>query len=131
MQSTEEQFRYISEQLLDSDRHKKKKLLLVLPASAGDIFLSTSLFQSLKEDLYPEYDIYFACKPEFQHILRNNPYLHKVINYCPIMDIPLNMEGGGEWRGFFDIAIQLHILTQIHPSYHRNAQDKTTFTFKK
>ena len=129
-ESRQQQFNYIAQNLIESDINNKPKLLLVLPESAGDILLVTSLFRSLKTDLYPDYDIYFACRPAFQGILKNNPYIHKVIDYLPIMDNPLHMEGGGAWKGFFDICIQLHILTQLHPSYHHNTLDKTTFIFK-
>lgn len=130
MNDKEKEFYYIAEQVSESDKNRRKKLLLVLPESAGDIFLSTSLLQSLKEDLYPDYDIYFACYPQFHYILKNNPFLYKVINYCKSMDNPLSMEGGSRWTGFFHICIQLHILTQMCPSYHRNALDRTTFIFR-
>ena len=104
----------------------KSRLLLVLPASAGDIFLATSLLRSLSE-LYPEYDIYFACLPQFMNILKNNPYLHRIIPYEPIMNDAMAMEGKGQWQGVFDICLQLNTLTQIHVSYHRNGKDRTTF----
>jgi hypothetical protein len=40
------------------DSKDKKKLLFCVPESAGDIFLATSLLESLKETYY-DYDIYF------------------------------------------------------------------------
>jgi len=105
---------------------KNKRLLIVLPESAGDIFLSTSLFQSLK-DLYPGYDFYFGCLAEHGHILENNPYIFKIINYSPIMNNSMAMEGKGKWGGLFHICLQLNVLTQIHVCYHRNGLDKSVY----
>lgn len=122
----EQQLNYISGEIFDPE-NKKPRLLIVLPASAGDIFLATSLLQSLKEDLYPEYDIYFACQKEYQQILKNNPYIYKTIIYQPIMNNSLAMEGYGDWSGLFDISLELNILTQIHVSYHHNGKDKSIY----
>ena len=62
-----------------------KKLLYIVPESAGDIFLATSLLMSM-HSLYPEFKIYFACKPEYKELLKNNPYIYKVLDYMPIME---------------------------------------------
>lgn len=109
------------------DHNGKPRLLIVLPESAGDILLSTSLLQSLKEDLYPEYDIYYGCNQEFHPILKNNPYIHKTIQYHLIMNNPHAMEGSGSWHGLFDISLELNILTQIHVSYHHNNKDRSIY----
>jgi ADP-heptose:LPS heptosyltransferase len=103
-----------------------KRLLIVLPESAGDIFLATSLFKSLKE-LYSDYDFYFSCLPEYMHILKNNPYIYKVLNYTPIMNNTLAMEGKSKWGGLFHICLQLNVLTQIHVCYHHNGLDKSVY----
>ena len=42
------------------DYNDNNRLLFCVPESAGDIFLSTSLLPSLKDN-YPNFDIYFAC----------------------------------------------------------------------
>lgn len=105
------------------DDNGNKKLLLILPLSAGDIFLATSLFKNLKE-LYHEYDIYFACLKQYQTILRNNPYIYKVIDYYPIMDNELLMTGIGDWLGLFDISIFLSGYTQKFLNYIHNGQTR-------
>lgn len=124
----QEELRYLVQEIAGSD---KPRLLIVLPGSAGDIFLSTSILQSLKEDMYNDYDIYYACNPVFHGILKNNPYIHKVLNYCSIMDQPHFMEGFSDWWGLFDISLQLHILTQmVAGGYMHNGKDKNLFDFK-
>lgn len=122
--STQQQLHNIVESI--DTESKNPRLLMVLPASAGDVFLSTSLFSSIKE-LYPEYDLYFACQPQFQHILKHNPYIYKTINYQPIMNDALAMEGRSNWNGLFDICLQLNTLTQLHISYHHNGKDRSVF----
>jgi len=107
-----------------------KKILFSVPESAGDIFLATSLLESLKET-YPDFNIYFACKLEFKDILKNNPYIYKVIQYRPIMDHFLYMEGYSDYKGLFDIAYVVTLFTQKFASYTHNGIDKISFNLKK
>jgi hypothetical protein len=104
------------------------KILFILPESAGDIFLATSLLRSLKE-IYQnkaneldmdDCDIYFACKKEYFDILKNNPYIKKTLEYDNIMDIQPFMEGYGKWVGLFDISIMASVMTQRLINYLNN-----------
>lgn len=112
------------------DTHDKLNILLILPESAGDIFLSTSLLESIKE-LYTESYIYYACKPEYFSILRDNPYIYKTIEYYPIMENQIVMEGSGKWQGLFDISIMLSVFTQRYLNYLNNGKAKIAFKIKK
>ena len=103
-----------------------KRLLYVMPESMGDVFMSTSLFKSLKEQ-YPEYNLYVATKPDFMEVLDGNPYVHKVIPYDNIMDNLFFLEGRGEDEGWFEIAFLAHINTQKILSYAHNAKDKIAY----
>lgn len=105
------------------------KILLIVPESAGDIFLSTSLLQSLKE-AYPEYSIYFACNNQFFPILKKNPYITKVIEYMPIMEHQVLMEGTADWKGFFEISIMVTVLTQRIINYLNNGKTKIMFNLR-
>jgi ADP-heptose:LPS heptosyltransferase len=93
------------------DESNKIKVLFIMPESAGDIFLATSLLESLKE-MYNDAEIYFACKEEYFDILKNNPYVYKVIPYNSIMENQILMEGTGEWNAIFDIYIIAPVFTQ-------------------
>ncbi len=105
------------------DSQDKKTLLFCVPESAGDIFLSTSLLPSI-QDIYKDFDIYFACKSEYKDILKNNPHIHKVLDYQPIMENVMVMEGFSEWKGVFDICMIPTVLTQRYINYHHNGLDK-------
>lgn len=105
------------------------KILFCLPESAGDIFLATSLLPQLKK-LYDPCDIYFGCYKQYHDILNNNPYIYKTIDYLPIMDNQLIMEGAGQWPGLFDISIFVSTLTQRHMNYLNNGKTKSMFEFK-
>lgn len=115
--------------LSNIDNTGNKKLLFIVPESAGDIFLSTSLLESMK-NMYPEFDIYFACKPQYKDLLKNNPYIYKVIDYLPVMDSSAHMDGMGDWKGIFDISIMATVLTQRFFSYTRNGLSKIAFDLR-
>jgi hypothetical protein len=124
---TQQQLNIISKLV---DNNTKTKILFILPESAGDIFLSTSLLESLKE-LYPDSDIYYACKEEYHSLLYNNPYIHKTIPYYQIMESQVAMEGTGDWQGVFDISIMASIFTQRFLNYLNNGKGKIAFNLKK
>lgn len=67
----------------------EKTILYTMPMSAGDVFISTSIIDSLARK-FPEHRIYFATNAQYVPILLDNPQIHKVIQYEPWMqDVPL------------------------------------------
>jgi hypothetical protein len=112
------------------DISAKPRILLCLPESAGDIFLSTSLLPSLKE-AYPNHDLYYACNRQFFDILENNPYIYKTIEYSKIMMHQVLMEGTGDWPGLFDVSIQIAASTQIHTNYLNNGKTNILLPLKR
>ena len=107
--------------LLNKD-DEGRRILFMMPESAGDVFMSTSLLPSIK-NLYPNYNIYFSTKPEYINILDGNPHIHKVLLYSPQMENLLTMEGHGEHKGYFDIAFFPHLGTQKMFDYQHNGKD--------
>lgn len=103
-----------------------KRLLFSMPESIGDIYMCTSLLKNIKE-LYPNYNIYFATKPEYFEILEGNPYVHKVIPYSNALDNLPAMEGQGNHKGYFEIAFLPFIGTQRILNYIHNGKDKIQF----
>jgi hypothetical protein len=126
MTDYDNQIKNILAQINEND---SKKLLLVVPESAGDIFLATSLLEDLKQS-YKEFEIYFACKPQFKDILLNNPYITTVIDYLPVMDNQIVMEGTGNWKGIFDISIMLTIFTQRYLNYINNGLTRISLNLR-
>jgi glycosyltransferase involved in cell wall biosynthesis len=113
------------EDLLDSN--DKGRVIYVIPESAGDIFLSTALFKSIK-DRYPDYSLYVATKPQYKDILDGNPYVHRWIEYNPIMDNLIWLEGNNQHDGYFDIAYLPYTCTQRNLNYLHNGLDKLDFS---
>jgi len=111
------------------DKNDKGRILVVMPESAGDIFLLSSLFESIK-NRYPEYSLYVATKPQFKAVLDGNPYVHRWIEYLPIMDNLLWLEGRGNEKGYFNVAYLPHISTQRVFSYQHNGEDKLDIILK-
>lgn len=103
-----------------------KRIVYVMPESIGDIFLSTSLFKSIKE-LYPDYNLYVSVKQEYFEILDGNEHIHKVIPYIPQMDNLLWLEGQGEHKGYFEIAFLPYSNTQRFLTYLHNGKDKIAY----
>jgi glycosyltransferase involved in cell wall biosynthesis len=105
---------------------KGRRLLISMPQSIGDVYLCTALLKNIKET-YPEYNIYFATKPEYFHILEGNPYIFKTIPYSSHLDNLPTMEGQGEHEGYFEIAFLPFIGTQRILNYMHNGKDKLQF----
>jgi hypothetical protein len=114
--------------LLDKD-DEGRRVLFVMPESIGDVFLSTSLFGSIKR-LYPDYNLYIATNPDNFQILDGNPHVHKCIPYMPQMDNQVWLEGAGPHKGFFNIAFLPHVNTQRMLTYLHNAEDKLDIEVK-
>jgi hypothetical protein len=121
-----EQLQAIASEL---NNNTNPKLLFIVPESAGDIFLSTSLLPNLKI-LYSNFEIYFACYPRYHSILKNNPNITKVINYYPVMDNQIIMEGTGQWSGLFDVSIMATTLTQRIINYLHNGLSNIMFDLR-
>ena len=108
------------------DKKDKGRVIYVMPESAGDIFLSTALFKSIK-NRYPDYSLYVATKPQYKEILEGNPYVHRWIEYNPIMDNLIWLEGNNQHDGYFDIAYLPYTCTQRNLNYLHNGLDKVEF----
>jgi glycosyltransferase involved in cell wall biosynthesis len=108
------------------DKEDKKRILYIMPESAQDVFMSTSLLRSISEE-YKNYKIYFCTKPEYFDILDGNPYVHGVIPYSDQMDNLRGLQGTGKHKGYFDIVFQPYFTTQKHPTYSRNGKDKVVY----
>jgi glycosyltransferase involved in cell wall biosynthesis len=113
------------EDLLDKE-DEDKRILYVMPESIGDVFLSTSLFKSIKE-LYPDYNLYVSTKPENFEVLDGNKYIHKTIPYTQQMDNLLWLEGQGSHKGYFEIAFLPFSSTQRFLTYLHNGKDKIAY----
>jgi glycosyltransferase involved in cell wall biosynthesis len=116
------------EEILGKD-DQGKRLLLVMPESAGDVFMATSLLPSIKK-IYPEYNIYFATKQEYFSILNGNEYIYKTIPYIQQMDNLMWLEGAADHKGFFEIAFLPYVGTQRVLNYLHNGKDKIEFNIK-
>ena len=108
------------------DKKDKGRVIYVLPQSAGDLFLSTALFKSIK-NRYPEWTFYVATMKEYKSIIDGNPYVDKWLEYRPEMDNALWLEGSAHNKGFFDVAYTQHCYTQKMISPSRNGLDKLDF----
>ena len=136
-QQIENYFRQVA--LQDNQKNKKisfedlldkndagKRLLFVIPEPIGDIYMTTSLFESIKKQ-YPEHNLYVAVKAEHKDIINGNPHVHKVLDYIPQMDQLLWLEGSGSHKGFFEIAFLPYIGTQKYYNYHHNGKTKIAY----
>jgi glycosyltransferase involved in cell wall biosynthesis len=109
------------------DKNQEDRILIVMPESAGDVFMLTSLLPSIKE-AYPEKDLYFATKKEFFPILDLNEFIYKIIEYNPFMENLVMMEGRSDHQGYFQICFLPHIGTQRQLDYlHQGNKDKIMF----
>ena len=90
------------EDIVDKD-DEGKRILYIMPGSSKDVFMSTSLFKSIKEK-YPKYNLYVATKPENFSLLWANEFVHKTIPYSESFEISVSearREIPNRWRSFF------------------------------
>ena len=99
---------------------------MVMPESLGDVYLCTSLFKNIKKT-YPDYNLYFATKPDYFEILDGNPYVYKLLPYSKDLDNLLKMEGFSDHQGYFEICFLPNIGTQKILNYMHNGKDKIQF----
>lgn len=125
LQDNEKNKKFDFEDLLDPN-DKGRRILVCLPESAGDVYLSTALLENLKAN-YPNDNIYYATKKEYFPILEGNPYIHRVLEWVPQMDNILWLEGQGGHPGYFRIAFLLHVGTQRFLDYMHRGEDKIQF----
>ena len=116
------------EDILGKD-DKGKRILYVMPASATDLFLSTSLFKSIKEQ-YPDYNLYVATSPHLSGMLAANDYVYKTIPYASQMDDLLWCEGFNDHEGYFEVAFLPHFSTRKNLDYLHNGKDKIALELK-
>jgi glycosyltransferase involved in cell wall biosynthesis len=113
------------ETLLNQD-DKGKRILFVLPQSIGDLYVSTSLFRSIKEQ-YPWASLYVATKPEYFSIFKGNPHVTKVLPYVPEMDNLFWSEGIGGHEGWFEICFLPNVNVQRVQNYQHNGLTKIAY----
>jgi glycosyltransferase involved in cell wall biosynthesis len=116
------------EDLLDKD-DAGKRMAVVIPQSGGDVLLVNALLENLKT-LYPEYNLYIFTDPKFFDLIRDNPAVHKCVQYSPICDNLLFLEGQSHHKGYFELAFLPHITTQRVFGYQHNGKDKLQFSLK-
>lgn len=103
-----------------------KKILYVMPTSERDMFLSTSLFRSIKEQ-YPDYKFYVATEAKYLGTLDGNPYVDATIPYFQEMDSLVFLEGASAHEGYFDIAFLPFLHTQRVINYIHNGSTRIAF----
>lgn len=111
----------ISIKELLGDEGKDKRIAFVLPKSIGDLVMSTSLFQGLKE-AYTDCNLYVFCEQKYFEVLEGNEYIHKLLPYSEQVDNQILLEGQGEHEGFFIASFHPYFRTQKYLDYLHNGK---------
>ena len=104
----------------------KGRVIVVQPEGEEEIFLLTSLFKSIKAK-HPDWALYVATKPEFKALFDGNPYVDQWLEYNPMMDNLIWLEGNANHNGYFNIAYQPYLNTQKLQTHTHNGVDKIDF----
>jgi glycosyltransferase involved in cell wall biosynthesis len=70
----------VKKSLIELLSDNKKRILYLMPEGELDLFVSTSLFSSIKE-LYPDHDLYVACQPALKSFIFGDDNVHKVLDW--------------------------------------------------
>ena len=114
--------------LLDKN-DEGKRIAIVMPQSDNDVFLVNSLLQNVKK-MYKDCNIYFFTKPEYFCLVDDNPNVHKLLHYSPLIENNFLMEGAGQHEGLFKMAFYPHTTTQKTIAYIHNGEDRLQFSLK-
>lgn len=123
------------ESLIKDEHEHDKKVLYVMPESIGDVYMSSSLFKSIKQR-YPDHKLYVATKGPYKSIVEGNEHVDVVIDYHQEMETHQLTEGasnsanGLNSKRLFDISYLPFITAQRISSYTHNGEDKLEFDLK-
>ncbi len=100
------------------DKTDKKRGLLLVKESIGDIIMITSLFKSFHEQ-NPNTDLYVMIDPKYNELLLGCPYVYKVIPYHNAFEQEMIAIGAGQkpQDSFFDVYYHVCMQTQRLLSY--------------
>ena len=111
------------------DEDKGNRIAVVIPESETDVFLINSLMKNLKKQ-YKKHNIYIFTQPRYFSYIDDNPYVHKILPYSPLVENALAMEGAGGHEGLFDFVFSPHTTTQKAACYIHNGLDKNQFSLR-
>lgn len=98
----------------------KKRIIYVEPGALSEcVAWLYSVAGLIKKYPLEEWDHYVACKPEFAHVFAHLKHLKNVLPYSPAFDQPFMLEGRGDWKGHFDVALQPY----MNPNWIHNGLD--------
>lgn len=100
------------------DKNGRKRGLILIKESIGDIILISSLFQSF-HDQHKDTDLYVMADAKYHDLLIGNPLVHKVLTYLPAAEQEMLMMGAGQKPddSYFDYFYHVALQTQRHLSY--------------
>lgn len=111
------------------DEGKDKRIGVVMPKSEIDVFFINCLLDNLKK-LYKNHNIYVFTDPKYYPCIDDNPHVHKLLPYSPVLEDFLMMEGCSDHDGYFDILFNPNCTTQKNLAYLHNGNDKIQFSLK-
>lgn len=123
----------VIQSLVKEEHENSKKILYVIPESIGDVYMSTSLFKSIKSR-YPDHKLYVATKPQYKTIVDGHECVDAVIDYHQDMEQFYITEGVSNTPNavekIFDITYMPYINVQRISNYTHNGVDKVEFDLK-
>jgi hypothetical protein len=103
------------------DKNGKKRFLIVVKESLGDLLYLTSLLKSFSKSYPPEeWDLYIGCDPKYFELFDGNPYVKKCLPYHPAMESEISMTGQVTNPGYFQGFCHVAISTQRILNYLKN-----------
>jgi glycosyltransferase involved in cell wall biosynthesis len=111
------------------EKDKGKRIAVVIPQTETDVLLVNSLIKNLKKQ-YKNYNIYIFTNPQYFPFIDDNPYVHRVIAYSPVVENSFVMEGAGDHEGLFEMVFYPNTTTQKNISFIHNGLNKHQFSLR-
>ena len=106
-----------------------RRILYVMPEGAMDVFLSTSLFKSIKEQ-YPDYNLYVQLKGILSAPKGQRTYIQSFRLFSRNGGPVMGRRRGRAQGVFFEISFLPHFGTRKNLDYLHNGKDKIGFDIK-
>lgn len=104
-----------------------KRIAIVIPEFAVDVFLVNGLLKNLKK-LYKKHNIYIFTQPRYFEVIEDNPSVFKCLAYSESLEDVFALEGVGNHKGLFDMVFYPHHTTQKTNTFIHNGKTNHQFS---
>ena len=114
------------------DNTGKKRVIIIMPGTIGDLFCLTALFPDIRARFPKEtYILYVSTKKEYRNIVECCEEIDRWIEFNPQFENSSFLHGINEHKGYFEISYHPYKFTQRDNWYTQNGHSNFGFSLEK